>query len=100
MRKSFTACDDTKCSYTAAHLRELTTAGDALWQCALPFAQYAFAGNAPQGAYAVALGRGVLAVVGADSVVRGYAVPGAVEASEGWPSEHGGATRAGWPRSR
>jgi hypothetical protein len=88
-------CDDTRCDYVAAHLREVSTQGKALWSCELPVDTVA--AGLPGAAVSLTLAGEVLAVGGSDAVIRGYRVQGARPAAHGWLSARGNMQRIGRP---
>lgn len=93
VQSNFSSCDDTRCNYVAAHMLEVSISGAPRWTCELPAAQYAYSTLGTMGT--MALGHGVVAVAGADGVVRGYALPGAEAAEGAWTAGWGGMRRAG-----
>jgi len=97
LQREHTHCDDQACDDQAAHLREFGTDGGEVWTCAVPIEQYRY--PMFDGAVgSIALSDGQIAVVGGDSTVRGYAVPGATPAGSGWIALGGSMQRAGRPR--
>lgn len=60
MQAGFATCDDSRCDWRFAHLRELATDGAPRWSCALPIDAYRYRTLETMGT--LALGDGVLAV--------------------------------------
>ena len=87
VESTYSVCDDMKCNWSAAYLAETSTHGAPQWACELPLEQYDYGTRGAQGT--IALGRGVVAIIGGDQVVRGYAVPGAEPGSGDWTAAWG-----------